>query len=205
MSTSRFSASRTAEVATAVIGASCTSATWRNRSRAATARSMASSLSSRMSPGLEPRRTISFSRSRISKRGPPSPAVMRATTPWTEFVPMSTAASVSVAGSDDVAIAGQSGRVAGGPGSLARHARPKHLPQAQVRAGRVFVVVAWLLTDASPVALLIAAAAGLPAVQDRVRHAGRAGAAGAGAAPRRGAPQGEDHVSAARSAARRCA
>ena len=73
ISTSRFSASRTADVATAVIGASWTSATCRNRSSASTARSMASAVSSRMSPALDPSRTISFSRSRISKRGPASP------------------------------------------------------------------------------------------------------------------------------------
>ena len=106
MSTSRFSASRTADVATAVIGRVVHLGHLAEPVEGGhgpvdgvVARARA------CRPALEPRRTISFSRSRISKRGPPSPAVIRATTPWTELVPMSTAASVSVGGSEDGAIA----------------------------------------------------------------------------------------------------
>ena len=64
---SRFSASRTALVATARMAAPETSATWRKRWRAATPRSMASGGSSFMSPDPDPRRTTSFSWATTSK------------------------------------------------------------------------------------------------------------------------------------------
>jgi hypothetical protein len=68
------------------------------RRSAETPRSIASSESSFMSPELEPRRTISFSRAITSKAGPVnSPATetspTRATTMWNELVPISMAAS----------------------------------------------------------------------------------------------------------------
>ena len=87
---SRFSASRTALVATAWTSAPNVSAMRRNRPRAATPRSMASACSSFMSPDPVPRRTTSLSRARISNRLLP---VGRATTRWKLLVPMSIAAT----------------------------------------------------------------------------------------------------------------
>ncbi len=91
---SRFSASRTALVATAWTSAPNVSAMRRNRPRAATPRSMASAWSSFMSPDPDPSRTTSLSRARISKRLLP---VGRATTRWKLLVPMSIAATGVVA------------------------------------------------------------------------------------------------------------
>src|SRR5882724_5297544 len=87
---SRFSASRTALVATAWTSAPKVSAMRRNRPRAATPRSMASGWSSFMSPDPVPSRTTSLSRARISNRLFP---VGRATTRWKLLVPMSIAAT----------------------------------------------------------------------------------------------------------------
>ncbi len=90
--TALFSASRTALVATAATRAPWTSATSRNRARVAIPRSIAPSSRCFMSPPPDPRRTISFSRSRTSK--PCNPFTL-ATTRWSELVPMSTAARTS--------------------------------------------------------------------------------------------------------------
>ena len=87
-----FSASRTALVATARMGAPEMSAIWRKRASAATPLSMASAASTFMSPPPDPRRTISFSLPTTSNRSSPA---TRATTRWKEFVPTSIAARVS--------------------------------------------------------------------------------------------------------------
>ena len=86
----RFDASRSALVATAVIGASNPWAMPANRTSAAMPRSMASSASRCMSPEPDPSRTISFSVASTSKW--PSGS-MRATIRWNEFVPRSMAAA----------------------------------------------------------------------------------------------------------------
>ena len=63
MNTARFSASRTAEVATARMVAPWIAATCRKRASASMPRVIAAGVSRFMSPADDPRRTISFSRS----------------------------------------------------------------------------------------------------------------------------------------------